>query len=177
MEFESALKLAGGNHDIHILRTLSASTSYSYTITRSTLALGTETPAVTNASGHGNFDIILFDDAHFTSGATVTIHIEITDGCEPYNSTATPPRWDLSSIWAYYDPYMNYRTTPPSPHHIGDWQPAVSPLPTQGYNVPYILVIPVTGWQAPAEGQRITNLYPYFDDYYHYGSPENWYEM
>jgi uncharacterized repeat protein (TIGR01451 family) len=176
MEFESAVKLAGGNHDIHILRTLSASTYYTYTITRSTLSRGTETPAVTDASGHGNFNIILFDTAHFTSGATVTIHIEITDGCESYNSTPTPPRGDLSSIWAYYDPYMNYRTTPATLHHIGDWQPAVNPLPT-GYDVPYILVIPMTDWQAPAEGQCITNLYPYFDDYYATGSPEDWYEI
>jgi uncharacterized repeat protein (TIGR01451 family) len=180
MEFESAVKLAGGTHDIHIRRTLSNSTYYNYTITRNTTPYGTETPAVTDASGQGNFNITLFDTAYFTSGATVTIHIEITDGCEPYNSTATPPRWDLSSIWAYYDPYMNYRTSPVTTRYIGDWQPAAGQLLTghnTTYNVPYILVIPVTDWQAPEEGTCITNLYPYFDDYYATGSPENWYEI
>jgi uncharacterized repeat protein (TIGR01451 family) len=176
MEFEAAVKLSGGTHDIHILRTLSNSTYYNYTITRNTAAHGTETLAVTNASGHGNFDIILFDDAPpFTSGAAVTIHIQITDGCESYNPTATPPRGDLASIWAYYDPYMYYHGA--TEHYIGDWQTAVSPLPSTGYDVPYILVIPVTDWQAPAEGHCITELYPYFDDYYHTGSPENWYEI
>jgi uncharacterized repeat protein (TIGR01451 family) len=175
MEFESAVKQSGGVHDIHILRTLSASTYYNYTITRSTPAQGTETSAVPNASGQDDFNIILFDTSHFTSGDTITIHIEITGGCEPYNSTPASPRWDLASIWAYYDPYMHYRTTPTSTRHIGDWQSAASPLPTQGYDVPYILVVPVTGWSAPPEGQCITNLYPDFDDYYHTGLPEDWY--
>jgi len=175
MEFESVAKLAGGSHDIHILRTLSDSTVYNYTITRSTSAQGTETPAVTSASDQGNLNIILFDTAYFTSGDTVTIHIEITDGCQPYDPTPVPPRWDLAPIWAHYDPYMNYRAIT-TERHIGDWQPAVSPLPTTGYNVPYILVVPVTGWSAPPESTTITDIYPYFDDYYDTGSPENWYE-
>jgi VCBS repeat-containing protein len=166
MWFESARKDSGGSHDIHIRRTLSGSTFYSYTIERSTPDQGTETPELTNASGQGNFNIILFDTSHFTSGATVTIHIEIVDGCEPYSETP----------WDYYDPYMNYRNH--AERHIGETQPAVSPLPTYNatYYVPFILVIPVTGWQAPAERQCITSLYPYFDDYYATGSRENWYE-
>jgi VCBS repeat-containing protein len=173
MEFISVKKLAGDSHDIHIRRTLSGSTTYSYTIARSTSAQGTETSAVTNASGQGTFNIVLFDTSHFTSGAKVTIHIKIIDGCEPYDPTPEPPRWDVASIWAHYDPYMKNRTAA-TEYHIGEWQPAVEPLPT-GYDVPYILVIPVTDWEAPPEGTCITDLYQYFDDYYDTGSPENWY--
>jgi uncharacterized repeat protein (TIGR01451 family) len=177
MEFESVIKLAGDSHDIHILRTLSGSTFYNYSITRSTPAQGTETPAVPNASGQDDFDITLFDTSYFTSGATVTIHIEITDGCEPYDPTPVPLRWDLASIWAYYDPYMNNRNAA-TEHHIGDWQPTDEPLPIEEeYDVPYILVIPVTDWEAPPEGTSITDLYPYFADYYATGSPGDWYEI
>jgi uncharacterized repeat protein (TIGR01451 family) len=178
MHFESLIKDSVFDHDIHILRELSPSTSYNYTITRSTTTQGTETPAVTNAPGQGDFDKILFDTSHFTPGATVTIHIEITAGCEPYVATPEPPRWDLASIWAYYDPYMNYRYIIPIEHHIEDWQPAVVPrLPTDGYDVPYILVIPVTGWEVPPEGTSITVLYPDFDDYYDSKEwPADWYK-
>jgi hypothetical protein len=161
MAFSSVVHNAGDSHDIHILRTLSLSTFYSYGITRSAEAQGTETPEVTDASDEGDFDIILFDTS-FPPGDTVTIHIEIIDGCEQYDPAP----------WAYYDPYMKNRTTS-TEHHIGDSQPAVAPLPTGEYYVPYILVIPVTGWQAPAD--CITNLYPLFDDYYSTGSPVDWY--
>jgi len=163
MWFESARKDSGGTHLIHILRTLSA--SYNYTITRSPAQGTEETPAVTNGAGQGDFDTVLFDTSDFTSGATVTIHIEIVDGCEPYSGTP----------WAYYDPYMYYWNH--GEHHIGDRQSAVAPLPSwpDGYFVPYILVIPVSGWGAPAEGQCITDLWPYFDDYYAEGSHLNWY--
>jgi len=176
MTFESVVYLANDIHDIHILRTLSSSTAYNYTITRTTVAQGTETPEVMNASGQGNFDIVLFDSDYYTLGDTITINIEITSGCESYDPTPEPPRWDLAPIFTYYDPYMNNRTTD-TEYHIGDWQPATSPLPwPRGYDVPYVLVVPVTGWEAPEEGERITNPYPDFDDYYKTGSPENWYE-
>jgi VCBS repeat-containing protein len=167
MWFKSARKQSGGSHDIHIRRTLSGSTTYNYTIERNTTAQGTETPEATNASSQGNFDIVLFDTEHYTAGDTVTIHIEITDGCEPYSSTP---------IWAHYDPYMYYRNH--AYHHIGDMQSAVAPLPPwpNGYDVPYILVIPLSGWGAPAEGQCITDSWPCFDNYYATGSPEEWYE-
>jgi PKD repeat protein len=135
----------------------------------------TYTYTVTNASGQGDINIVLFDSDHYTLNDTVTIHIEITAGYEPYNATATPPRWDLAPIFDYYDPYMNYRDIS-TECHIEDWQPAESPLSTTGYDVPYILVIPVTGWSAPAEGTTITDVYPYFDDYYHTGAPDDWYE-
>lgn len=165
MAFSSVVHDAGDSHDIHILRTLSSSTTYNYTIVRSTTEQGTETPEVTNVSGQGNFDIVLFDTAYFLPGNTITIHIEIVDGCEAYSSTP----------WDYYDPYMNDRTTNNTKHDIGDTQSAVAPLPPwpDGYSVPYILVIPVTGWQAPSS--CITNLYPLFDDYYATESPADWY--
>ena len=176
MTFESVIHLAGDSHDIHILRTLSGSTAYNYTIASTTSAQGTEAPEVMNASGQGSFDIVLFDSDYYTLGDTVTINIEITNGCESYDPTPEPPRWDLAPIFAYYDPYMNNRTTD-TEHHIGDWQPADSPLPwPRGYDVPYILIVPVTGWEPPPESTRITDVYPDFDDYYDTGLPENWYE-
>ena len=179
MEFESVEKNAGHNHDIHILRTLSDSTYYNYTITRSTPASGNETQAMTNEPGQDDFNIVLFDTSSFTLGDTVTIHIEITDGCEPYDPEPEPPRWDLASIWAYYDPYMDDWSIE-TVYHIGDWQPAYDQFPLQPpeveeYDVPYILVIPLTDWEIPSSGP-ITNLYPDFDDYYATESPVNWYE-
>jgi len=174
LEFESLTRLAGDRHDIHILRTLSGDTDYDYTITRSTVAQGNEKPAGTY-SGSGDFDIVLFDTNYFTVGDTVTVNIEITGGCEAYNPTLTPPRWDLDPIWAFYDPWMYDKTHGPNTWNIGDWQAAVSPLPTTGYDVPYILVVPYTDWPAPGEQVTITTPYEDFDDYYDTGSPEDWY--
>jgi hypothetical protein len=177
MEFEALTRLAGDRHDIHILRTLSGSTDYDYTITRTAPAQGTETPAG-SGSDSGNFDIVLFDsNYHYTLGNIVTIHIDITAGCEIYNPAPTAPRWDLDPVFAYYDPWM-YDRSISAARHIGDWQAATTKLPTQGYNVPYIITIPVTNWPAPAEAVTITGPYPEFDDYYRTQDPmyENWYE-
>ena len=173
MEFTAKIHEAGDNHDIHIKRKFSPDTDYDYTITRTTAAQGTETPAG-SGSGSGDFDIILFDSAYFAVGDKVTVNIKITDGCEAYDPSPSPPRWDLDPIFAYYDPWMKDRSIN-AERHIDDWQPAVSPLPTTGYNVPYILIVPVTDWNPPSEGQVITNKYPNFDDYYSTGSPTNWY--
>jgi uncharacterized repeat protein (TIGR01451 family) len=178
MVFESVVDIVGGSCDIHIRRQLAGSTSYNYIITRSTPGPWPVIPVVPPL-GWGSFDIMLFDTSYVWSGAKVTIHIEITGGCEPYNPAPVPPRDDLDPIWAYYDPYINNRTTE-TERHIEDCQPAVEPLPIEGYeayDVPYILVVPVTDWEAPAEGQCITDLYLYFDDYYATGSPDNWYEI
>ena len=164
MVFHSVVHNAGDSHDIHILRTLDGSTTYyNYTITRTTAAQGTET-SVSPASDEGDIDIVLFDTLYFTPGDQVTMHVEIIDGCEAYSSTP----------WDYYDPYMHDRTAG-TVHDIADSQSAVAPLPLwpDGYDVPYILVIPVTGWQAPSS--CITDLYPYFDDYYAEWSHPNWY--
>jgi hypothetical protein len=176
MTFESVKHLAGDNHDIHIKRTLSSDTEYEYTIMRTTTAQGNEDPEVTEATSSGDFDIVLFDSYYYTYGDTVTIFIKITACDDFYNPSPTPPRWDLDPIWAYYDPWMYDRSWGPNDWHIDDWQPATIALPTQGYNVPYILVVPYSNWPAPVESQTITGPYPDFDDYYHYNSPENWYE-
>jgi uncharacterized repeat protein (TIGR01451 family) len=178
MEFESLTNMTGGSHDIHIRRKLSGSTSYNCIITRSVQLPWPEAPGVTGPLGWGSFDITLFNTSYVTSGATVKIHIEITGGCEPYDPTPTPPRWDLAPIFANYDLYMNDRTTSIE-RHIKDWQAAIDPLPIEEYEeykVPYILVVPVTDWEAPAEGQCITDLYPHFAEYYATESPEDWYE-
>jgi hypothetical protein len=170
--------IAGGSHEIHIRRKLSSSTSYNYIITRSTPGPWPVTPGVPGPLGWGSFDIILFDTSYVWSGAKIQIHIEITGGCEPYEPTLTPPRWDLAPIFANYDLYMNDRMTD-TERHIVDWQLAVEPLPIEEYevyNVPYILVVPVTDWEAPSEGECITDLYPHFADYYATESPKDWYE-
>ena len=144
-------------------------------INRSTPALGAETPAVTGASSSGEFEIVLFDTPFFQPGTIVTVSIEIWEGCDPYVFDPTPPRWDLDPIWYRYDPFMEVRGYP-FEHHISAWQPAFPPLPvTTPYDVPYILVVPVTGWTPPPQGIVITNFYPFFDDYYATGTPEDWY--
>jgi hypothetical protein len=177
MDFESVEHKAGDKHDIHIKRTLDGSVSYTYSITRSTTAQGTETAG--SGSGSGDFDIVLFDSQYFTAGDTVEIVVTVTGGCELYPSV-TSPRWDVAAnnnLFAYYDPWMNDRSIGNVERHINDWQAATTRLPTQGYDVPYIIVVPVTDWPAPNEAQTITGPHPNFDDYYrtHDSMYENWY--
>lgn len=178
MEFESVQHIAGDNHDIHIKRTLDGGTSYAYTIVRSTAAQGNET-AAGSSSGSGDFDIVLFDSRYYTVDDTVTIDITITSGCEAYSPPSSGPRCDLDPVFAFYNPYM-YDTTTGQTHGIDKWQSAGSRLPDSGtYDVPYILVVPVTDWSVPNENQTITGPYPDFDDYYKGPCDplyENWYE-
>jgi len=174
MEFEAVSHLAGDKHDIHIERSLAAPHDYDYTITRTRAAQGTEKAAGTYSSG-GYLDVILFDTQYVQPGDIVTIHLVSTEDPQFYGP-GIPPRWDLDGIWDFYDPWM-YDRTISAERHIGDWQAAASPLPTTGYDVPYILIVPYTDWPAPNEAQVITTPYPDFDNYYSTQSAtyEDWY--
>ena len=44
-------------------------------------------------------------------------------------------------------------------------------------NVPYLLVLDYPGWIPPYEVTPITGPYEYFDDYYRFGVPSDWYEF
>jgi len=173
LEFTSLVKKAGDVHDIHILRTLNPDVEYSYDITRSSSAQGTETPAGTGILGSGDLDITLFDSIYFTPGDTVSVQLEVSDGCQEY-AVPTPPRFDLDPVFGYYDPWMKDKSYGPNNWHIADTQPTTK-FGTPSINVPYILVVPYTDWPAPGEGVTITGPYPDFDDYYRNGSPEDWY--
>jgi len=183
MYFKVKVKLAGDVHDIHMKRLMSPSTDYTYTVTRSASAQGTETPIGTY-SGSGNLDVTLFDSATTPLvGDWVTVHAEINHCSDYYNPTPTPPRWDLDPFMANYDPWMNDKSIGEE-RHITHWQPATTELNTQGYNVPYILVIPVSDWNPPYEQNTIDKCevggspyYTEFDGYYSSGgiSNQNWY--
>jgi hypothetical protein len=178
MEFTSIVRLAGDRHDIHILRTLSDDTEYTYTIERSTSAQGTETPEVTGASGSGDFDIVLFDTIYFTVDDTVTIDIAVTSCDDYYDPSPTPPRWDLDPVFAYYDPWMKDKSYGPNYWYIdSEFDSTKWGDPSPGITVPYIIVVPYLDWPAPGEGVIITNPYPDFDDYYrtHSAAYEDWY--
>jgi hypothetical protein len=176
MTFVSKEKKAGDVHDIHITRTLDPGTQYNYTITRTTTAQGTETAAGTYPGASGDFDVVLFDSQYFTNGDSVTIHIEVTTSNDMYNPSAVPPRFDLPSLFAFYDPWMHDKSYGPNDWHIGDMQ-STTKFGTPAINVPYIIVAPVTAWNAPAEGQRVNIPYPDFDDYYRTLNPiyAEWY--
>ncbi len=175
MEFEAVGRLAGDDHDIHMERIFAAISQLSYTVDRSRTAQGTETPAGSYGPVADSIDVILFDTKYISPGDNVIIDIVVDSGFASYGF-GTPPRFDLDGIWDFYDPWMKDRTVNKE-HHIEDWQAAVSPLPTTGYDVPYILVVPETDWPAPAEQQTITGPYPDFDDYYSTQSStyEDWY--
>lgn len=176
LEFEALVRLAGDRHDIHILRELSDDTEYDYTVTRSDSAQGTETAEGTY-SGSGDLDVVLFDTNYFSSGDTVTINVEITSSDDMYNPGATPPRFDLEPLFAFYDPWMNDKSIGNAERHIDDVQAATTELPTQGYDVPYIIVVPVTDWPAPGEQVTVTDIYGDFDNYYRTqdSTYEDWY--
>ncbi len=168
LEFTSVVHEAGDNHNIHISRLFSGSTAYTYTITRTHTAYGTETPECTDTPGSGTFDIILFDSSDSSVvGKTVTIDITITTQTELYDPAPTPPRWDLDPVFAYYDPWMYDKSYGPNAWHIDDVQSTtIFGDSSPGIDVPYIIVVPYTDWPAPDEGVTITGPYPDFDDYY-----------
>jgi hypothetical protein len=107
----------------------------------------------------GSMDVLLFDDTAEDVGHITTVHITFE---EPVTLTMNPP----------YDPYIYVYDTGLT-YHITDTQSKTMPEGTA--DLPYILVVPVT-WLPPAEGYAIWTVYGYFDDYYVYGSPENWYD-
>jgi hypothetical protein len=164
MSFTSLVKKAGDVHDIHLTRFFSADTEYNYEILRSVPAAGTETPAGTY-SGSGDLDIILFDSSQGV-GKTIEITITVTTCDDYYNPSPVAPRWDVDPFFQNYDPWMYDKSYGPNSWHITNVQPATTTLPTQGYDVPYILIVPYTDWPAPNEAVTITGPYPYFDEWY-----------
>ncbi len=189
MNFNSTVKKAGYNHDIHINRTGLQGT-YDYTITRDFVSANDETPDGSYPDMTGPMDVILFDTLRYPGTNNVnmfdevTIDISIDDPeSNPFPSTLTPPRmftneapdpfYDLDGIFEFYDPWMDpstganiYIVTAPSTTIFGS--PAI--------NVPFIIVVPETDFAPTGEGQIITTVYDLFDDFYRYGSPDNWWE-
>lgn len=179
MRFKSLYKKAGDLHNIHMFRKFPAGTGYDYSVARSSPAQGTEM-AVGNYAGANDFDVILYDTKYFQPNVIVTITITITSGEVLYDPDQVAPRWDLDPFLMHYDPWMQDKsfTGPyPFPWNIIDWQPAGAYLPTQGYDVPFILIVPYLNWPAPGEAVPTTTPYPDFDDWYNTRNPtySEWY--
>ena len=179
MSFDSRFHAAGDSHAVHIERTLPGDVSYDYTVTRSAPAAGAETPAG-SYSGSGTLDLVLFDSDNFAQGTTVGLTLRVTGGS--VGPPTSSPRWDDAAdnaLFGVYDPYLDDRTVG-AERHIEDTQPATSPLPTpgDGYDVPYILVVPETDFVPPGEGTPIDDVYAEFDEYYRTGDPQyaDWYD-
>jgi hypothetical protein len=171
MNFVSQFHLAQYLQDIHILRDFDPAATYTYTITRSTPAQGTEQPAGAYV-GSGDLDVILYDSLYFAADVTVSIEVTMTSTVDLFDPGLVPPRPDLDPIFARYDPYMGVRDNGQF-RHIADTQPFFGAPP----DVPYILVVPIDGWTPGGEGVTITDVYPFFDDFYLTGTPANWYEL
>jgi LruC domain-containing protein/predicted ribosomally synthesized peptide with SipW-like signal peptide len=167
MSFEARFHTAGDSHDIHIERELPGSVEYDYDVSRSNSASGNETAAGNYTGESGTLDVVLFDTDDFSKGETVTIDVTITDGSE--SPPTSSPRSDVAAnnvLFEVYDPYMDDRTIG-SERHIEDFQPATTEFPlTDDYDVPYILVVPVTNFTPPGEGTTIDDKYSEFDEYY-----------
>jgi LruC domain-containing protein len=176
MEFTSRVHLAGDSHDIHIERTLDSGVEWDLTLDRPNhTASGNEKVEVTDESGSGTLDVVLFDTDNFAQDNTVTLSVDITSGSvsPPTNS----PRPDVeanNALFEVYDPYMNNRSQGTT-IDLGTIQDDVVQSEIGGgavegtwteSDVPNIIVVPDTNFVPPEESETITGAYPEFDDYY-----------
>lgn len=171
MEFVARVNRAQNLHDIHILRHLKG--DYTYSLARNHTAFGNEEPEGIDSAASGDFDVIVFDTAAWPNNQSQlmgqTVHIMVV--MDPGNVANTKsdigpaPRFDVSSGFSVYDPWMYNRSTGAS-ISVSSTTSAVSPLPSVGYWVPLVLVIPQQDWPHPGEAVTISGPYPLFDDYY-----------
>jgi hypothetical protein len=184
MEFKARVNRAENLHDIHILRPLTG--DYTYSVARSEAAFGNEEPEGTDIPGSGDFDVVLFDTEAWPNDDTqlmgqevhIMVVIDENNLANTKSDVGPAPRFDLSERFSLYEPWMHNRS---SGAHImlANTKPAVSPLPSGGYMVPCIIVIPTFDWPHPDEGVTITGPYPLFDDYYSTQLPmyADWWEV
>ncbi len=199
MHFNAIIYDSGADHHIHIMRPLVG--DYTYTVDRiGTSAIGPETPEGVYR-GSEDLDVLLFDTAKYswpeknmTENVNITVRLDRPD-LNP-KDTLTPPRsftadngdtfYDVAGIMSNYDPWEDPYTGIPagSEFHIENTQEIEStsnqkntdeiiPVDTK---LPFILVVPDPYWIPPYEDTTITGPYGYFDNFYIYGTPENWYE-
>jgi len=195
MNFYPEIYDSGGNHEIHIERTLVGDSTV--TITRVKPVHGTETPPGTT-SYTGDVDVLLFDTSKYAkpskqiyqnTGEYVTVDI-IVD--EPLSNPMLPGpsapsgRFDVDPFWGNYDPWEEGTSGSINgvAWHIDDMQtvsgvtgshPEVLDTRLVGETLPYILVVPSDNWVPPYEDSSISGPrpptallgpYEYFYDYY-----------
>ena len=164
MKFTAVVNDAGDVHDIHIARALLG--DYSYTVERSRTAIGNEV-AAGDFTGEDDFDLVLFDTANFPGitgqnlNDSVKITITMAEGNDEnlLENYEEADRFDLSDVFSLYEPYMLNRSQ--------NNEIRLDSFDTfKDVEVPLILVVPVTDWEAPGEGQPIDEVYPKFLNYY-----------
>jgi len=167
------------------------------------LTTGKETPAdmYTDPGTLGYLDAVLFNTYKYDwpqkqINETVIVHVildnpnfnpkpeegDLETLLRSYSTNSTT-FYDLDPIMANYDPWEE-GTLYQCRFHISDTQvianiisqrhtPDIIPI---GTKVPLILVVPYTDWIPPFEDTTITGPYRSFDDFYIYGTYDNWYD-
>ena len=190
MEFTSRIYDSTYDHLIHIKRSINGASTV--TVERPNPVpspdpfLGkNELPAGTY-DYTGDVDLILFNTKKYANPSKqmdeivrVTITVEDpqanpkTEGTPPrqFQNEAEDPFYDLEPFWANYDPYMES-------NWIHGWAISgriyTTMFGSPGIYVPRILAIPEVDWIPPYTGTCIVQPYGYFDDYYRFGTLENW---
>jgi hypothetical protein len=192
MNFEAIIYDSGMDHLIHIERPINGQSIVDVVRPNPRPSAGPilgkdETPAGTYLFT-GDVDVILYNTNKYTHpekqiGEYVTVDITVVDPTLNPKVALTPPRmftneapmpfYDMDAVMANYDPWEE-GTLYGSLFHIHDIQ-STAKFGTPSIEVPYILVVPYTDWIPPWESTTITGPYGYFDDFYRYGTPANWY--
>jgi hypothetical protein len=135
----------------------------------------------------GDVDVILYNTEKYSYatkqiGEVVRVTIILHDPVSNIKTALTPPRvftneaansfTDLNPILANYDPWL--RSTDYSSIHI-NYTRSTSFFGLPEIHIPYMLVLEYSDWIPPYEITTITGPYEYYDDFYRYGTPENWY--
>jgi len=194
MTFTAVIYDSGMDHLIHIQRPINGSSQVTVTrpnpIPSPIPILGkNETPAG-EYSFTGAVDVILFNTRKYSwpqkqIGEVVIVEIAVDNPVSnPRDPALVPPRvflneapapfYDMDAMMANYDPWEE-GTLYGSLFHIHSIQSTFK-FGSPAIDVPYILVVPYSDWIPPYESTMITGPYGYFDDFYRYGSPENWYD-
>lgn len=182
MEFRAQFHRAGDSHDIHIKRTFDSSVDWELTLTRNHTAGGNEKGEVTDESGSGTLDVVIFDTDNFTQDNTVTLSVEITSGS--VSPPTTSPRPDVeadNALFEVYDPYMDNRSQSTTIDLLTIQDDVVESEIGGGTvegtwnesDVPNIIVVPDTDFVPPGEDETITGSYPDFNNYYGSDSTED----
>jgi hypothetical protein len=194
MDFEAVIYDSGMDHLIHIKRPINGPSTVDVVRPNQIPSAGPtlgkdETPAGTYPFA-GDVDVILYNTRKYTwpqkqISEYVTVDITVGDPTLNPKTALTPPRvftneapgpfYDMSALMANYDPWEE-GTLYGSVFHIQDIQ-STGKFGSPSIMVPYILVVPFTDWIPPWEDTTITGPYGYFDDFYRYGTPANWYEI
>jgi len=175
LRFEAACHLAGDVHDVHLRRIFPDRARFAFTLERSRPAQGTESPETPGADeGAGELDVVLFDTGHALPGDRVTLEVFLDDCVEvPVAEPLAGPE-SPDSLWSRYDPWLFNRVLGQE-RHVGESQP----FRDEGFEVPYVLVVPARDWFTPDENVPVTTTYPLFREFHATRDPAlaRWFEV